>query len=113
MHYYESNPKALSSTHTAGDFLGGNGCKLCMGKFRLGIRKKFSLAEWSGIEISCLGSQWSHHLWKCSSVERMRQPKVNNTFFTVTLTIQVLIFVERKEQDKVFNKIIIRFISLT
>lgn len=74
--------------------------------------KKLSVAEWSGVEISCPGSQWSHHLWKCSSVERMRQPRVNNTFFTVTLSIQVLIFVGRKEQDRVvFNKIITRFIS--
>lgn len=57
MPYCVSNPPTFSSTHTAGDFLEGNDHKLCMGKFRLDIRKKFSLAEWSGVEISCPGSQ--------------------------------------------------------
>lgn len=52
--------------HVPGKRTRGNSHRLSRGGFRLGIRKKISVQEWSGIGVSCPGRQWSHCLWKCS-----------------------------------------------
>ena len=53
----------------------GNNRKLCQGRFRLDIRKTFSLREWSGTGMACPGRLWSHRTWQCSRGIWMRKQR--------------------------------------
>ena len=48
------------------DRTGGISLKLCHRRFRLDIRRIYSLKEWSGTGMACPGRWLSHRPWSCS-----------------------------------------------
>jgi len=52
-----------------GDTMGGNDLRLCQGRFRLDIRKKFSKRV--AIGTGCPREWWGHCPWRCSRTVEM------------------------------------------